>query len=163
MDRETWQTAVHGITKSRTRLSDFTFTMSIESVMPSSHLILCCPLLLPILWNPTDCSLQDSSIHGILQARILEWVAISSRDLPDVRSNLDLLHCRWILYPWANQVLTSSLFLVALTYIFIVTYTVFSYDHLPIHMSYFLSCLCRAFARLLQRLFVFYSWIMQEM
>ena len=31
-----------------------------------------------------DCSLLGSSVHGILQARILEWVAISfSRDLPD--------------------------------------------------------------------------------
>ena len=26
---------------------------------------------------PMDCSLPGSSIHGILQARILEWVAIS--------------------------------------------------------------------------------------
>ena len=26
--------------------------------------------------NPMDCSLLDSSVHGILQARILEWVAI---------------------------------------------------------------------------------------
>ena len=48
MDREAWRTAVHGVAKSRTRLSDFTFTftMFIESVMPSNHLILCCPLLL---------------------------------------------------------------------------------------------------------------------
>ena len=30
----------------------------------------------PTLWNPTDCSLPGSSVHGILQARILEWVAI---------------------------------------------------------------------------------------
>jgi len=31
-----------------------------------------------------DCSLSGSSVHGILQARILEWVAISfSGDLPD--------------------------------------------------------------------------------
>ena len=30
----------------------------------------------PILCNPTDCSLPGSSVHGILQARILEWVAI---------------------------------------------------------------------------------------
>ena len=29
------------------------------------------------LCNPVDCSLPGSSIHGILQARILEWVAIS--------------------------------------------------------------------------------------
>ena len=31
----------------------------------------------PTLCDPKDCSLPDSSIHGILQARILEWVAIS--------------------------------------------------------------------------------------
>ena len=28
--------------------------------------------------NPVDCRLPVSSVHGILQARILEWVAISS-------------------------------------------------------------------------------------
>ena len=33
----------------------------------------------PTLCNPMDCSLPGSSVHGILQARILEWVAISSR------------------------------------------------------------------------------------
>ena len=30
------------------------------------------------LWDPMDCSPPGSSVHGILQARILEWVAISS-------------------------------------------------------------------------------------
>ena len=36
------------------------------------------------LYGPLDCSLPDSSVHGILQARILDWVAISSSgDLPD--------------------------------------------------------------------------------
>ena len=29
------------------------------------------------LYNPTDCKLTGSSAHGISQARILEWVAIS--------------------------------------------------------------------------------------
>ena len=29
------------------------------------------------LCDPMDCSLPDSSVHGIFQARILEWVAIS--------------------------------------------------------------------------------------
>ena len=29
------------------------------------------------LYDPMDCSLSVSSVHGILQARILEWVAIS--------------------------------------------------------------------------------------
>ena len=32
----------------------------------------------PTLCNLVDCSLPGSSVHGILQARILEWVAISS-------------------------------------------------------------------------------------
>ena len=31
----------------------------------------------PTLSNPMDCSLPGSSIHGIFQARVLEWVAIS--------------------------------------------------------------------------------------
>ena len=30
-----------------------------------------------ILRDPMDCSLPDSSIHGIFQARVLEWVAIA--------------------------------------------------------------------------------------
>ena len=36
------------------------------------------------LCNPMDCSLQGSSAHGILQARVLEWVATPSfRRFPD--------------------------------------------------------------------------------
>ena len=34
-----------------------------------------CPV--PTLCNPMDCSPPGSSLHGISQARILEWVAIS--------------------------------------------------------------------------------------
>ena len=30
----------------------------------------------PTLCNPMDCSLPGSSVHGIFQAKILEWVAI---------------------------------------------------------------------------------------
>ena len=38
----------------------------------------------PTLCDLMDYSLPGSSVHGISQARILEWVAISSsRDLPD--------------------------------------------------------------------------------
>ena len=52
----------------------------------------------PILWDTVDCSSPGSSIHGILQARILKWVAIFfTRDLPDPGTNLDLLHFRQIL------------------------------------------------------------------
>ena len=33
--------------------------------------------LCPTLYDPMDCSLPGSAVHGILQARILKWVAIS--------------------------------------------------------------------------------------
>ena len=31
-----------------------------------------------VVSDPTDCNLIDSSVHGILQAKILEWVAMPS-------------------------------------------------------------------------------------
>ncbi len=31
----------------------------------------------PTLSDPMDCSLPGSSVHGIFQARVLEWVAIA--------------------------------------------------------------------------------------
>ena len=52
------------------------------------------------LCDPMDYSPPGSSVHGILQARILEWVAIpfSRRIFPTQGWNLGLLHCRQILY-----------------------------------------------------------------
>ena len=35
----------------------------------------------PTLCNPMHCSLPGFSIHGILQARTLEWVAISCSNI----------------------------------------------------------------------------------
>ena len=40
----------------------------------------------PTLYDPIDWSLPGSSVHEILQARILEWVARSPGDLPDPNS-----------------------------------------------------------------------------
>ena len=41
--------------------------------------ILCvCARSCPTLCDPMDCSPRGSSLHGISQTRILEWVAISS-------------------------------------------------------------------------------------
>ena len=34
----------------------------------------------PTLRNPMDCSPPDSSVHGIFQARVLEWGAIANLD-----------------------------------------------------------------------------------
>ena len=48
--------------------------------------------------DPVDCSLPGSSVHGILQAQILEWVAMpSSSDLlnPGMEPRVS---CRHILY-----------------------------------------------------------------
>ena len=57
------------------------------------------------LCNPMDCSLQGSSLQGIPQARILEWVSISlSRGIFLTQgSNPGLLHCRQILYHLSHQ------------------------------------------------------------
>ena len=45
---------------------------------PELHTLMCCAhaQLCPTLCNPMDCSLPRSSVHGIFQAGILEWVAI---------------------------------------------------------------------------------------
>ena len=49
------------------------FKLSSEERKKESKVAQSCPTLC----NPVDCSLPGSSVHGILQARILEWVAIS--------------------------------------------------------------------------------------
>ena len=56
------------------------------------------------LCNLIDCSPPDSSVHGILQARILEWVAMTSLgDLPIQELNPGLLHSRHVLYHLNHQ------------------------------------------------------------
>ena len=57
--------------------------------------------LCPTLCDPMDCSLPGSSIRGILQARILEWVAIPI--LLTQESNPGFPHCRQILYHLSHQ------------------------------------------------------------
>ena len=92
MDREAWRSAVHGVTKSQTQLNwtesrarPLTLFIFLEgqkwgnyrrrawsqqkgkwssSVMSDS-------------FDPMDYSLPGSSVYGIFQARVLEWVAIS--------------------------------------------------------------------------------------
>ena len=46
----------------------------------------------PTLSNPMDCSLPGSSIHGIFQARVLEWGAIAFSELQASVSILEPLH-----------------------------------------------------------------------
>ena len=58
------------------------------------------------LWDLMDCSLPGSSVHGIFQARVLEWVAISfskGSSIPTQGSNPGLPHCRQTLYHLSQQ------------------------------------------------------------
>ena len=66
-----------------------------------SHSVVSCPTL----WDPRDCSLLVSFVHGILQARILEWGAVPfSRGSSQPRvSNPGLPHCRQILDHLSHQ------------------------------------------------------------
>ena len=53
--------------------------------------------LCPTLSDPMDCSLPGSSIHGIFQARILDWVAIPT--IKD-RNGMDLTETEDIKKRW---------------------------------------------------------------
>ena len=56
--------------------------------------------LCPTLCDPMDCNPPYSSVHVILQAKLLEWVSMPfSRGLSQPQgSNPGLLYCQWILY-----------------------------------------------------------------
>ena len=109
MDGGAWWAAVHGVAKSRTQLSDFTFTFHFHALekemathssilawripgteepsgLPSmgshrvghdwSDLAAAAAVAYPTLCDPIAYRLQSFSVHGILQAGILEWAAI---------------------------------------------------------------------------------------
>ena len=61
----------------------------------------------PTLCDPMDCSPSGFSVHGILQVRILEWVAMpSSRGPcpPRDQTHVSYISCigRQVLYPWCH-------------------------------------------------------------
>ena len=141
-DKETWRAEIHGVAKSRTRLSDWTELKKKKKrkVLFPSHVCLghiliplhggrhipkrtsqvdfyrnwnqelkhlCCCLVIQsslTLWEPMDCRPPGSFVHGILQARMLGWVAIFfSRGSSRPRDEA-CVSCiaRWILYQWAT-------------------------------------------------------------
>ena len=55
-------------------------------------------LSLVALSDPMDCSLPGSSIHGIFQARVLEWVAIAFSEITVVLYYLFMNECH-VEYP----------------------------------------------------------------
>ena len=57
--------------------SDSRLTLPLWHVLPDNECVCAKPLRsCPTLCNAMDCSPPGSSVHGILQARILEWVAM---------------------------------------------------------------------------------------
>ena len=48
----------------------------------------------PTLSDPMDCSLPGSSVHGILQAKVLEWGAIAFSVIPATYDIFHILYTR---------------------------------------------------------------------
>ena len=106
-DREAWHAAVHGVTKSRIKLWATEQHVNCPSKLQAQrpvvqchkdsrstpifyHLLtewlehcLCGALSGVWLFSPEDSSLPDSSVHGILQAGIVEGVAIFPTQRPN--------------------------------------------------------------------------------
>ena len=62
----------------------WSFLKKIKDTTTMHVCMLCCFSCVRFFCDSMDCSAPGSSVYGILQARILEWVAIFfSRDLPD--------------------------------------------------------------------------------
>ena len=87
------------------------------SLIPSPHMCVLVAQSCLTLCDPVDCSPPGSSVHGILQARILEWVALSSsRGSSWPRDQICiscLLHCRWMLYllsHWGSPMKTLAMY-----------------------------------------------------
>ena len=104
-DEGAWWAAVYGVAQSRTRLKRLSGSICVHMLPPSfpspssqttelgslccvaaSHWLCVLHMVVSIevkslsrvrLCNPMDCSLPGSSVHGIFQARVLEWDAIS--------------------------------------------------------------------------------------
>ena len=81
----------------------FSFTIS-----PSNEYSGLVAQLCPTLCNPMDCSPPSSSVHGILQARILGCHSLLQGIFPTQESNPGLLHCRQILYRLSHQTWSKS-------------------------------------------------------
>ena len=60
------------------------------------------------LCDPMHCSPPGSSVRGILQTRILEWIAIPFSRGSTQGLNPGLLHCRQILYLLSHHVYISQ-------------------------------------------------------
>ena len=96
MDRGAWWVTVHGgCAESDTT---FTFTLSMEAAAAAKSLQSC-----PTLCDPIDGSPLGSSVPGILQTRILKWVAISFSNAWKWKVKVkSLSHTQLLATPWTG-------------------------------------------------------------
>ena len=75
MDGGTWKVAVHGVAKSRTWLSNFTFTFHFHALIEGNGN----PLQCSCLENPRDGGACWAAVYGVVQSRTwLNWLSSSS-------------------------------------------------------------------------------------
>ena len=104
MDPDVWP-VLHIFSNSY--LGTFPGSTVIDSQVPAKSLQSC-----SILCDPMDCSPPGFSVHGILHAEILEWVAISlsiGSSQPKDRSPISYVSCtgRQVLYHYSQVVLLT--------------------------------------------------------
>ena len=88
--------------------SSLSTCIAIFLVERNAQYIFCVLSLFSRVWHfydPMDCSPPGSSVHGILQAGILGWVAVSSSRGSSLPSDQTRISCisRRILSPWASR------------------------------------------------------------
>ena len=101
-DGGSWWAAVSGVAQSRTQLKRLSSSSSSRYSQVQIQVKIAQSFL--TLRDPMDCSLPGSFVHGILQARILERVAIPfSRASSQPRDQIHISCSRQILYHMSHQ------------------------------------------------------------
>ena len=80
-------------------------TNMLQITIKSLPLLLFSHWVMPTLCDPMDCSPPNSSVHGILQVKILEWLAISFSRGSSYLRDRTCISCtsRQILHSWPTR------------------------------------------------------------
>ena len=114
VDRGAWRATVNAVAKSQTRLRDWACIhacsfSTLNMVLTTNWKVVFSPVLIYLKLKvsqscPTLCHPMDYIGHGILQARILEWVAFPfCRESSQPRDPTQVQHCRRILYQLSHK------------------------------------------------------------